>query len=41
VIVNNSTNMNKTNNYLSSKLNKHKKDIWHWKSRSWNVPGTK
>jgi hypothetical protein len=34
-MVNNSTNINKTNNHLSSKLIEHKKkdhDIWSWKS---------
>jgi len=33
----NSTNINKTNNHLSSVLTEHKKDqdIWRWTSRSW------
>ena len=36
-MVNNSTNINKTNKHISSQIIKHKKnhDIWHWKSRSY------
>jgi len=42
-MVNNSTNINKTSNYLSPELIEHKKDhvIWHWKSRSMLGTGTK
>jgi len=41
VTVNNSTNINKTNNHISPWLTEHKKDheIWHWKSRHKNVVG--
>jgi len=36
-MVNNSTDINKTDNHLSPKIIKNKKDIyiWCWKSRSW------
>ena len=36
-MVNNSTNINKTNNHLSPQIIEHRKDhdILHWKSRSW------
>ena len=42
-IVNNSTNITKTNNHLSHLHTEHKKDhdIWPWKSRSWFGIGTK
>jgi hypothetical protein len=38
----NSTNINKTNNHLSSLPTKHRKDhdIWRWKSRSWLGTGS-
>jgi len=37
-MVNNSININKTNNHLSLQLTEHKKDhdMWLWKSRSWD-----
>jgi len=37
VMVNNSININKTNNYFPPPLIEHKKvhDIWRWKSRPW------
>jgi len=36
-MVNNSTNINKMNNYLSPQTIQCKTDhnIWHWKSKSW------
>ena len=42
-MVNNSTNINKTNNNHSPQLTKHKKkehNIWCWKSRPWLGTGT-
>ena len=37
VMVNNSTNVNKTDKHLSPQFTEHKKDhdVWRWKSRSW------
>ena len=42
VMVNNSTNINKTDNNFSPQLNEHKntQDIWSWKSMSWHGKGT-
>jgi hypothetical protein len=41
-MVNNSTNINKTNNHLSPQIIEIKKDHdkWHWKSRFWLETGT-
>jgi len=41
-MVNNSTDINKTNNHLSPSLTEHKNenDIWCWKSMSWLRTGT-
>ena len=43
VMVNKSTNINKTYNHLSSYLTEHKQehDIWRWNSRSWFRTGRK
>ena len=43
VLINNSTNINKTHNHLSPQIIEHKKDhdIWCWKSRPWLGSGTK
>ena len=42
VMVNNSTNINKINNHLSSEIIQHKKTIhMTWKSRTWQRTGTK
>jgi len=37
VMVNNSTNVNKTDKHLSPQFTEHKEDhdVWRWKSRSW------
>ena len=39
---NNTTNINKANNHLSTSLTEHQTDhdIWRWKSRSWLGAGT-
>ena len=40
-MVNNSTNINKTNYHLSPQINEHKdnNDIWCWKFKSWFTCG--
>jgi len=40
-MINNSTNINKTNNHLNSLNTKIDHDIWRWKSLSWQGKGTK
>ena len=40
-MVNNTTNIKKTNTYLSPQFVDHKLDIWQWKSRSWLGTATK
>jgi hypothetical protein len=36
-MVNNSNNINNTNDHFSAHITEHKKGPWHWKSKTWLV----